>query len=763
MEETPMKLHTVLIRFVLMLLFFSTTVKAETQWELIETLEDPIPFQDIHFFDMNNGWAVDSKQVVYKTEDGGRNWQKQYDPQSSLAMRMRLYFPSRERGWIMPAHWGTYSMSHYTTDGGVTWQRNNEVLRLLDRDLTFLNDHESWLVQYDFKKRKGRVLHTDDGGENWTIRHRMDVGLEFLNVIFFATAQEGWIAGKDATIFHSSSGGRNWEDVSRRIQRLVNDPLAADLTDIFFTDADRGWIVGHAGTILHTRNGGQNWELVRPRGVRNLSEVRWQDIEFVDDKTGWIVGGVRAGTNVILRTRDGGKTWDVTEHRTPLLGMSFISAQVGWIAGAGNTLLFTQDGGETWDSLRQVNLDYTDISFYAPKQGYVVGSSNLFDIQTSVGATDLRHTTDVGNWSPPIEIDVPLRHVEFITERIGWGVSYYPFWQFFQTVNSVRQWKRVRPERLYAFDFGDASHGFAGGRGFGIRTEDAKRWEVIKLPNVWTSAVFMLDDKQIWLVGKIENDKKGIILYSEDGGVTWEQQFQSNVDASFRDVTFVDKNHGWVVTFGGSIYRTSNGGKNWARRALTIYATRALMLSPTEGFLVGGGRNGRGAILHTIDGGQSFEEMKVDTPNWLYAIAYDGDNRLVVGGVNRTLLEYVDDDLKKYADAFALNPKALHLTTWGEQKFQILPIYPNPANPEVWIPYRLPQAAKVILQVTDIHGQLVREIHFGRQRAGMYDTKEKAAYWDGKTNSGETVSSGIYFCTIQAGDQMATRKAVIVK
>lgn len=89
--------------------------------------------------------------------------------------------------------------------------------------------------------------------------------------------------------------------------------------------------------------------------------------------------------------------------------------------------------------------------------------------------------------------------------------------------------------------------------------------------------------------------------------------------------------------------------------------------------------------------------------------------------------------------------------------------YPNPWNPETWIPYQLPKSAQVRLTIYDLQGQLVKSVELGYQKAGLYTTKDKAIYWDGRNSQGETVASGIYFYQIQAGDFQAVRKMIMLK
>ena len=89
--------------------------------------------------------------------------------------------------------------------------------------------------------------------------------------------------------------------------------------------------------------------------------------------------------------------------------------------------------------------------------------------------------------------------------------------------------------------------------------------------------------------------------------------------------------------------------------------------------------------------------------------------------------------------------------------------YPNPFNPETWIPYHLSKDAEVTLTIYAVDGQVVRRLALGHQPAGIYQNRSRAAYWDGRNAFGEPVASGIYFYTITAGDFTATRKMLIRK
>lgn len=101
----------------------------------------------------------------------------------------------------------------------------------------------------------------------------------------------------------------------------------------------------------------------------------------------------------------------------------------------------------------------------------------------------------------------------------------------------------------------------------------------------------------------------------------------------------------------------------------------------------------------------------------------------------------------------ALTPKATAL----------LPNYPNPFNPETWIPYQLAEAAEVTLRLYTANGTLIRTLALGHQPVGMYHDRHHAAYWDGRNEFGEPVASGVYFYSLTAGNFTATRKMLVRK
>lgn len=122
-----------------------------------------------------------------------------------------------------------------------------------------------------------------------------------------------------------------------------------------------------------------------------------------------------------------------------------------------------------------------------------------------------------------------------------------------------------------------------------------------------------------------------------------------------------------------------------------------------------------------------------------------------------------------------VKPSGSQILTWGEIK-RIKPMaqdtnmspglgqsYPNPCNPEVWIPYQLAQGSSVYISIFNSSGQLVRKLDIGFRASGVYSSQHRAAHWDGRNTAGENVPSGIYFYSIRAANFAAIKKMLLVR
>ena len=145
----------------------------------------------------------------------------------------------------------------------------------------------------------------------------------------------------------------------------------------------------------------------------------------------------------------------------------------------------------------------------------------------------------------------------------------------------------------------------------------------------------------------------------------------------------------------------------------------------------------------------------VEAGDRLKVALYDESGRIVSGPFQRTV---TTGDIRNAFLSLQLNVGDIQ-----PQDTLLAQNFPNPFNPETWIPYQLSAATEVKIDIYDVSGHLVRSLDLGWQPTGSYMTPSSAAYWDGKNAVGERVASGIYFYTLQTSDFAATRRMVILK
>ena len=160
---------------------------------------------------------------------------------------------------------------------------------------------------------------------------------------------------------------------------------------------------------------------------------------------------------------------------------------------------------------------------------------------------------------------------------------------------------------------------------------------------------------------------------------------------------------------------------------------------------------------------KSVELVEVNRPNEA-ALTAPSVNRNVGPATIQSWIDLarVEDDGSAIFDLGIANLEAL-LASRIPSETKLLLNYPNPFNPETWIPYQLAKSTEVTVTIHAMNGSVVRTLELGHQAAGTYKSKSQAAYWDGRNEFGEQVASGLYFYTLTAGDFSATHKMLVRK
>ena len=284
----------------------------------------------------------------------------------------------------------------------------------------------------------------------------------------------------------------------------------AYLTDVFFINADTGWVTG-MGIIMNTTDGGLSWT------VQDSSDMEFWAIHFTDKDHGWVVGYKSSGLHgFIYQTADGGQHWSFNDSsQYELNDVFFANENTGFAVGGGrgrSNLLRTTNAGTTWEELDQYGRQLFAVQFINDTVGWAVGEQGCI-LKTENGGNSWDKTyVNMGLF--------PLRSVCFVDQDTGWiaGLD-----SIFKTTNGGDTWKSLEwPGNLYfsSLFFVDANSGWASAQGGGV----------------------------------------GKILYTPDGGNSWEVQDSIEGLPSITAIFFIDDHTGWGVGSYGTIKKTTSGG-----------------------------------------------------------------------------------------------------------------------------------------------------------------------------------------------------------
>ena len=377
---------------------------------------------------------------------------------------------------------------------------------------------------------------------------------------------------------------------------------AAGMYDLAFpTDSDV-WSVGCGGLILHSSDAGASWT-VQPTGTD--ADLSW--VSFVDGLNG------AASGEVVLVTHDGGATWiDKTPDEALADGfgnVDLVDATHAWVSTTDGAVLKTADGGDTWQRMPVgAHESYLVCDFVDASHGWACGEGGR-----------IWRTVDGGtSWSLQTAHrpkDYPGR-VEFIDRRHGWALD-YSYWGdslVRHTADGGRTWTRVRRSGRYTWmdATGPDSAWFvsAGWWWWGedttlARTDDVGRhWQTSALVSPVSPISVVAHGDAVCAAGD------GVLL-SSDAGATWHAA-SSGQQYAFADSSLTSQGDVWAVEYNGALLHSTDGAR-WVESDLperwfnSFYGV--CFLDSTNGWVVGTNDvwEENGVILHTLDGGKSWE------------------------------------------------------------------------------------------------------------------------------------------------------------
>ncbi len=511
----------------------------------------PYDLSAVHFLDRNVGYAAGSSGIIIKTTNGGKSWTEKRS--GGITYLKSVFFLDENRGFatgrqlviVNPRTTYYTGITIKTTDGGDSWV--NVVLPNVYQDeiwtsIFFLNHEKGFIAS-----GSGSIIQTTDSGEHWTL-NSAHAGIGLYKICFL-DEQRGFAYAAD-NILRTADGGVSW--VSKRLfDGIDQTPLSLCILD------EQTWIgVGTYGQIVRTDNGGVSWT------AKSKGNKAWlNSIYFVDENTGYAVGGDPLKPGTILKTTNGGEIWNELDSYSAqtLESVFFLDESNGWIVGDWGTILRTENGGITWEKIESgTNYDLMSVFFSDRDTGYACGT-RLYYHDNGI----IMKTTDGGeSWkirSPGIKAG--LNSIFFINGHTGFAVGGEDMSNgaIIKTTDGGETWTQqnvnLRYEALQSCSFPSTNVGFAVGSTAILRTTNGgESWTRFSLGQVVSLRSVSFPSENTGYIAGLDGD----LFCTHDGGHSWVKQVTGAINW-ISSLCFINETTGWAAGQGGMILKTGHG------------------------------------------------------------------------------------------------------------------------------------------------------------------------------------------------------------
>jgi photosystem II stability/assembly factor-like uncharacterized protein len=728
---------------VTLLLCTASTVFAEG-WEWVWPKPQGNNLIDIQFVGNALGFAVGQYGTLITTTDGGRSWQILNNNLPYNYTYSRVAFSDSLHGTVLGQIWissTTRAVIFGSDDGGNTWNERFDIDSATFNDISFANRLDGIVVGEVGRARRGVLLRTTDGGQDWS---RIEVNLGgSLHQIELVNRTFGFVCS-DSALWQSANQGATWN-------RVVCPGLPA-WTKITFCNENWGYADGYYG-LYRTVDGALTWS-----EIADPSYNQFNKLIFANPSVGM---GLTSSSNRIYSTFDGGYNWTRSPAANCYALRSLSSADLDhWSAVGGQGCIFaSSDHGSTWTSSNDNSRKITEVAVFDSLHIWATTETRF------MRSTNGGFTFD----TIPCEQVSDFSRLFFTSLNNGWAVG-----------------------RQALYHTGDGGLSW-----FANPTLAYPPWSWIRNFQVFDS----LNLSYIYYYAEYGRNGNLVItsgyVRSSDGGGTW--QLHQNVVPRLEQVIFVNREIGWArdAVF-GNILRTSGGAGDpvWSLCfELSRYAVNSASLCPIDNLNCwlsctrSSSGNDRLLLFRTSDGGVNWSLQDTCSSPGEITFSRGGKYGMWFGGGRSTFTSDSGDSWTEYPTRVSWNGWSHRMgvegdlwsvryeNTWDmtdpdavmrfvpprvpvlSDEIPHLPagyalsVYPNPFNSSATLRFMLPERSHVIVKIFDILGRCAISKDLGSLEAGHHQ----------ESIDGSRLSSGIYFTRIVAGNVVKTQKIVLLR
>lgn len=629
----------------------------------------------------------------------------------------------------------------------------------------------------------GFAAYSEDGGASWTMSDTLlaqAYGSDDLEAVVYLPSGEFWVVGDDSKAYYSAGSMTGWTALNLPFTTEV------DLTDLYLNDDGIGYIAADDDSLLSTTDFGTTWNLLNTGtgvdyfglwsdGTQIIAcgadgtivysgdsgatfvpiDVGGFDEIFSDVAVSGTTAFVAADNGYVASFEIGTTTATILDAMTTANVNSiyandediYLSVSYGFVMHSG-------DMGQNWQGLTIPAIEFTDVSMINENVWYLLSNDGYFWKTTDGGQTlEYQILPDQHRWTATLQACHFINEMEGVVladKRLNDTAFIY------RTTDGGATWEQTPmadSDYLEDISFPTDQVGYIAGRSNIYKTEDGgQTWNPVS--DVDAQCIFFLDA----MTGYAGDRSDGDLYVTTDGGVTW-TSFVVGLD----DVTgiyFKDSQNGVLVDEDGGVFYTTTGGMtagDWAPATSQPLTWKTGLVADSDGdWWISGENNSE--IGYAPDGVLMYSE---DGMNWANTTIPNLSqfNELELLGLatyDNWVLAFGEDQVL-YLHNIAFDPVGVEddAVMAGNK---LLQNSPNPFNPTTTITFSLNAPDRVIIEVFNATGQKVKTLLDAAMIAGSHSIQ-----WDGTNDNSAPVGSGIYFYTMTAGNEVQSKKMVMLK